>query len=789
MLDTTAEPGRASETETRLCALFAAALDLPEVGVDDNFFLMGGNSLLATKLVSRIRTDLGVELPLRTFFETPTVAGLAQRVQAALPARPALAAAERPKRIPLSFAQRRLWFINQMEGPSATYNIPFALQLTGTVDIPALRAALTDVTARHETLRTIFPDEDGVPYQLVLEPDPASVLTVVDTKYADLDQALRTAAHRGFDLTAERPMRAELHVLGSDRCVLLVLMHHIAGDGWSMAPLSRDLSHAYARRRVGEAPQWQPLPVQYADYTLWQQRLLDEDTPGSEAAAQRAYWRKALDGLPDQLVLPTDRPRPAVAGHEGATIRFTLSAELQRRLTEIAAESDASLFMVLQASVSALLTRLGAGTDIPLGTPVAGRTDEALDDLVGFFVNTLVLRTDTSGDPTFRNLLKRARETALGGFAHQDMPFESLVELLNPDRSLARHPLFQIMLVLQNNAETTFDLPGLTAESVDLVGRVAGFDLTFGFREKHGPGGEPEGIDGFLEYRTDLFDPATAERIADSLRLFVEAVAADPDRRIGEAEILSPVDRHRLLSQWTGAPAPTPPAFFTELFEHKAALHPKAPAVEHEGTSVTYGELNARANRVARWLIRHGAGPERFVALAVPRSADMVVALLGVLKAGAAFLPVDPEYPQDRIAFMLDDARPRCVLTTRAAARLLPSGGPPLLLLDSPDSLTGLATFDSHDVEDAERLVPRAISDPAYLIYTSGSTGTPKGVVVTHEGIHALAATVLDRCGVREHDRVLQLASISFDAAFEDFLRALCSGATLVVPPPGRSRR
>ncbi|WRZ89701.1 amino acid adenylation domain-containing protein [Streptomyces sp. NBC_01007] len=784
-MPTKAGAGRGPRTprEEILCGLFAEILGVPTVGIDDNFLALGGHSLLATRLVSRIRTTLNVELPVPALFETPTIATLTDRLAEADSARPALTAMERPARIPLSPAQNRLWFLNKLERASATYVLPLAVRLSGDLDRAALEAAIADVIGRHETLRTVFPEVDGEPQQLILEPDRVRPeLPVVEVEAADLDEALRAAGNTAFDVTVDLPLRTRLFATGPDHHVLLLVQHHIGNDGWSLAPLARDISLAYAARCAGTAPTWSPLPVQYADFTLWQRELLGaEDDPSSLVSEQLAFWTSVLNGIPDQLELPFDRPRPKVADYRGDTVPIRIDTELHRALLGLAQETNTTLFMVLQAALATLLSRLGAGSDIPLGTPVAGRTDEALDDLVGFFVNTLVLRNDTSGNPTFRELLARTRETDLAAYSHQDVPFERLVEILNPERSLARNPLFQVMLVMHSNVAPAFELPGLSAVTEDLTKDVTSFDLTFNFYEVTDDAGEPAGLDGFLEYRTDLSDVSTAERFIKGLRLLLAAVAERPDLPISTTELLSPTEQSELLAEGAGGPAPEY-RFFTDLFQEQAALRPDAPALEHEGTVLTYAELNTRANQVARWLIRQGVGSEQLVALAVPRSVEMVAALLGILKAGAAFLPVDPEYPADRIAFMLEDAAPVRVLTSREVAGRLPQGGPPTLVLDDPVALAGLDGANPTDAERTARLRP---DDLAYTVYTSGSTGTPKGVAVTHRGICALAATLAEKYQVRPDDRVLQLASISFDMAFEDFLRAFCFGATLVVPAPG----
>ncbi|MCM2393389.1 condensation domain-containing protein, partial [Streptomyces albipurpureus] len=488
--------GPRNAREEVLCSLFAEVLGVGEVGIDDGFFDLGGHSLLATRLVSRIRSVLDVEVSIRALFEAPTVAGLASHVDdAAGVVRVRLSGRVRPELVPVSFAQRRLWFLGELEGPSATYNIPFALRLRGALDVEALRAALMDVVGRHESLRTVFRHtETSQPYQHIVEladdSRVARLLTVSEVDASGLGGVLVAEVSAGFDLSVDLPLRVRLCVVGPDEFVLIAVVHHIAADGWSMAPFARDLSLAYQARCRGEAPAWPVLPVQYADYTLWQREVLgSEDDPDSVISHQLTYWTDALAGIPEQLELPTDFPRPPVASHTGGTIPVSVPAHVHERLIALARESSTSLFMTVQAALAVLLQRMGAGEDIPIGTPVAGRTDDALDELIGFFVNTLVLRTDTSGDPSFRELLGRVRETDLAAFANQDVPFERLVEVLNPQRSMARHPLFQVMLAFQNNAQPTLDLPGLHVEHQALEGAVAKFDLTLNLGEHHTPEG------------------------------------------------------------------------------------------------------------------------------------------------------------------------------------------------------------------------------------------------------------------------------------------------------------
>ncbi|WP_423834092.1 amino acid adenylation domain-containing protein [Streptomyces manipurensis] len=767
--------------EEILCGLFADVTGAAKVHIDDHFFDLGGHSLLATKLVSRIRPAFGVELTVRDVFGAPTVAELARRLdEVGGSLRPAVTRAQRPDRLPLSFAQRRLWFLGQMEGPSATYNMPVVLRLTGRLDRVALAAALGDLTDRHEALRTVFGEVDGVPFQRVLDVRPPLACTGTDGQALDAEVA--AFCGREFDLATDPPLRAHLFALSPNEHVLALVIHHIAGDGWSMAPLADDLAAAYRARTAGLVDGAPELPVQYADYTLWQQRLLGtEDDPDSLINEQIRYWAKALDGAPQELPLPVDRQRPAVASYRGSTARFDIGAGLHTRLTELARQSDASLFMVVQAGLSALLSRLGAGTDVSIGTAIAGRTDESLDPLVGFFVNTLVLRTDLRDDPSLRELIARVRETDLSAYAHQDLPFERLVEILNPSRSTSRHPLFQVMLAFQNLAAVEFRLPGLEVEARQLYTDTAKFDLAFSVFEQFDEHGAPNGLTGVVEYAVELFDPATVERMLDRLVQVFEVMTAAPETRLGDVDVLDPAERHLVLRQWNDTDRDVAPTVFPELFQTQVEATPDAFAIRCEGTALTYRELNENANRLARHLVACGVGPDDHVALALPRSIELTTAMLAVLKAGAAYLPVDPDYPADRIAFMLGDAAPRCVLTASDSTVALPAGLARIVLDDATRSAVSL--LRGEDLVDGDRVAPLRPGHAAYVIYTSGSTGVPKGVVVSHAGIASRMGSEIERLEVTPDSVVLQFASPSFDGAFSDMCMALLAGATLIVAP------
>ncbi|RSS53665.1 condensation domain-containing protein, partial [Streptomyces sp. WAC06614] len=607
------------------------------LSMDDSFFDLGGHSLLAARLIHRIGSTLGVTLTLRDVFQHPTPAALARRITEASgrPALPAPArATSRPERLPLSFAQQRLWLVAGLQGPDTAYNVPMAVRLAGgEVDPVALREAVGDLVARHAPLRTRFASADGQPYQVVAPAEEAAAevfFEVRDIAPQQRDAALHAAAGHAFDLAAEHPLRVTLLREGDGRATLLVLLHHIATDGQSLRPLFADLSSAYAARVAGGAPAWEPLPLEYADYALWQRPALE----GGVLDEQLAYWRAALAGLPEELDLVTDRPRPAVARRRGGMVRVDFGRELHQRVLELARAERCTPFMVVQAALAATLTRLGAGTDLPLGSPVAGRPDEALTDLVGFFVNTLVLRTDTAGDPAFRELLARVRTVDLDAFAHQDAPFDLVLEAVNPPRSLARHPLFQVCLALESGPAAAPEFPGLEAGPVaPLATGSVKFDLEFLLSAD-----EDTGLGGAVLYSCDLYDRATVERMTQVLRRVLEHAVAAPDVKLSELEILGADERRRVLEEWTGSAADIGELpVLTARFEEQVRLRPEAPALVFGPTTLSYAELDRRANRLAHHLREQGLGRGDLAGILLDRGIDFAVSLLAVTKTGAGY--------------------------------------------------------------------------------------------------------------------------------------------------------
>ncbi|MFE1408604.1 amino acid adenylation domain-containing protein, partial [Streptomyces sp. NPDC058770] len=795
-------------TEESLAALWSEVLGVERVGVDDDFFALGGHSLLATRVVSRVRERLGVPLAVRDLFDTPRLADLAATVEAATsaagsddaaPARPEprIVPVPRTGPLPLSYAQERLWFLEDFAPGSVEYNVSGTLRLTGDLDPAALRAAVDGLVARHESLRTTFGSVDGRGVQHI---HPAEDVVVplrtvrVDTP-EELDAVLAAEAATAFDLRTGPLLRVLLARLSEREHVLVLSMHHIVTDGWSMGVITRELSALYTAAVHGTSPELPELPVQYPDFAVSQR----EQLAGDALDDQLRHWHERLDGL-EPLELPTDRPRPAVRTSSGALHTFDVPADLAARLARAGQDRGASLFMALTAVTQLLLARHSGQTDVALGTGVSGRQSPQVEDLVGFFVNTLVLRNRIDESETFAQLLDRTRDVVLDAFAHQDVPFSRLIEELAPERDTSRTPLVQAMIVLQNTPRSSFDLPGLHAEAVESVRNSAQFDLTFSFAEQDGR------LLAGAEYSTDLFDAATVERLCRQWLDLARLVCGAPDRALATVNHLADDELRRIADVWgvSTVGSGTTPLTLPELLTARAVEDPSAVAVEYGDTTLTYAELDAASTRVARLLTARGVRAEARVAVAVPRSADWLVSLLGVMRAGGVYVPVDLSWPAQRLEFVLRDCDARLVLCAaedaeagagaqdaagavasedgRTVRDVLRQSGAPVVRLDgtaaSEPGREVIGDGAGVDIDDPRVRVDAA----AYMIYTSGSTGRPKGVVVTHRGIAGFAAAVVDRLRVGRDARVVQLASAGFDASVMELLMALGGGAALVVP-------
>ncbi|MET0396913.1 MAG: AMP-binding protein, partial [Longimicrobiaceae bacterium] len=762
--------------EEVLAGIWAEVLGVDRVGAEDVFFELGGHSLLATQVVSRARQAFGVEVPLRALFEARTVAGLAGRIEAlrssgATPA-PPMERVPREGPLPLSFAQQRLWVVDRLEPGSAAYNMAGALRLRGSLDPAALRASLDALVARHETLRTTFAEEGGVPVQVV---HPSAPVELRELDLRGLPEAGREAeaerlaaeeALLPFDLARGPLLRSALLRLDDDDHVLCFTLHHVVGDGWSLDVLVREVSVLYGAFSRGEEPHLPELPVQYADFAVWQRAWLTGDV----LETQVGYWKHALAGAPPLLEIPTDHPRAAAQSPRAGTLRFTVPAEVSQGLRALSRRERATLFMTTLAAWQALLGRYAGQDDVVVGTPIAGRNRGETEGLIGFFVNMLAMRADLGGDPTWAELLGRVRESAVGAYEHQDLPFERLVEELDVERSLAHTPLFQETFALGRSA--AHEALALGELAVDPFGEgegVAKFDLELVLQDTG------DALAGTLTHRAALFEAATVARMAGHLETLLRSMAEHPSRRLAEVSLLSGDERAQVLEAWNPAAPELPRGSVHELFAEQAALTPDAVAIASRGEALTYAALRRRAGSLARRLRREGAGPERVVGFFMEHSADVVVALLGTLEAGGCCLLLDPEHPQARVASLLEDAGVRLVVAQPHLRDRLPAGSAELRVVE----------LDGADTDSGGEELPRvAPESAAYLVYTSGSTGRPKGVLVSH----AAAATHLREIGrayrLTAADRVLVFAAQSFDPFLEQALAPLLAGASVTLRDP-----
>ncbi|OYD68941.1 non-ribosomal peptide synthetase [Rhodococcus sp. OK302] len=763
--------------EEAVARVFGDLLDVAHVGLDDDFFALGGNSLIATQVVARLGEALDATVPVRALFDASTVESLAALIDSSAGngARPPLVAQERPSRVPLSIAQQRMWFLNRFDAASGVDNIPVAIRLTGELNIPAMQAALRDLFDRHEILRTVYPEVDGVGYQKIVDADSL----VPDLSPVSVDESVvldhvTSFVLPGFDVTRESSVRARLFDLGESRYVLVFVVHHISGDGFSMGPLVRDVVAAYAARSQGAVPDTAPLPVQYADFALWQRQVLgSEDDPTSVIASQVGYWRETLADLPNQLDLPTDRPRPRVLSNRGAGHTFTIDSELRAALDRVARENNASLFMVLHAAFAVVLSRLSGSLDIVIGTPAAGRGERALDDLIGMFVNTLVLRTTVDPHGSFAELVKGTRETDLGAFSHADVPFERLVEILNPERSQARHPLFQVGLSFQNLQRAKVQLAELEVSQFPLADLMAKVDLQLTLVEATETGNG--GLNAEFTYETDLFDDSMVASFAERLVRVLSAVTEDSSRPVGALEILDGAESAQVLQWSRGERIPAAGVSIPALFAEHVLSSPDAPAVVAGDVALSYTDLDVRSSVLAAELVAAGVGADDVVGVLVPRSWQWVVALVAVWKAGAAYLPIDPSLPAERIEAVLSDTAARCVVAIDDVAVVVPV----------------VRVGDVGDVVDST-VVPGWVDRWAqsgaglragYVISTSGSTGRPKPTIVPMAGITNTVAWY--RSQIPAGAGVLVASSPSFDLTQKNVWGPLSGGGCVFVAPAG----
>ncbi|OEJ37388.1 hypothetical protein BGK70_03775 [Streptomyces agglomeratus] len=772
--------GRAPRTalEEIVCALFAEVLGVDgPPSPDADFFELGGHSLLAARLANRLASALDTRLSLREVFRYSTPARLAAHLAELTGRRAALASPtapdRRPERLPLSFAQQRLWLVNGLEASGTAYNVPMAVRLDGPLDVAALRDAFNDLAERHEPLRTRIAVADGEPHQVVAPADEV-FFTVRDVTPEAVEDELKRAARHVFDLAAEPPLRVTLLRTGPESAVLLVLLHHIATDGQSLRPLFADLSEAYAARRAGRRPGWSPLPLTYADHALWQRSALS----GPVLDEQLEYWRQALAGLPEELGLVHDRPRPPVAGLRGGAVEVDYGPELGALVRELARAERCTPFMVVQAALAATLTRLGAGTDIPLGSPVAGRSEESLAGLVGFFVNTLVLRTDTSGDPEFRELLRRVRATDLDAFAHQDAPFDIVLEAVNPARSLARHPLFQVCLAVESGPPPGPEFAGVRAGAArPVVTGAVKFDLEFLLHTGAADGGPgADGLTGTVLYSADVFERETVERMAAMFRRTLEQAVSAPHLRLSELRPMADQDLERILGEWAGTAVPVDDRSLTGRFEEQARLRPQSTAVVFGQERLSYGELDARANRLAHHLRdTTGLGRGDLAGVLLDRSTELAVTILAVLKCGAGYALLDPEFPDERLTNTAADAGITALITSAGQTGRL----------NGPWAVVALDGTDMSALPDTDLGVRTGPDDVACVMFTSGSTGRPKGILSSHRNL-ASTLTAQTHCAFGPGEVFLQCSPVSWDAFSLEFWGALLHGGTTVLQPGQR---
>ena len=762
--------------EKTIADIWVAVLNIDQVGIFDNFFESGGHSLLATQIVSRIRQVLQVELPLRQFLELPTIANLAEKIEAMRLDEqkielPAIESVSRENNIRLSFAQERLWFLEQLESDVTAYTIRTAIHISGVLDLVALERTLNELIRRHESMRTTVSIENGLPCQVIpseleLNLSLSDLSDVSETeREGEIQRILSTESRRPFDLSNGPLIRATLLKWREDDHILLFMMHHIISDGWSMGILFEEISDLYRAFREGDVSPLPELPIQYADFAHWQRKWFQ----GEVLENQLAYWKNQLDGIPAGLEFPTDRPRPTVQSFRGAAHKFKFDTKLTKSLMLLSGKEEATLFMTLLTTFKILLYRFSGQTDIVVGSPIANRNRRELEGLIGLFVNTLVLRSDISGNPTFTQLLTYVKETCLQAYAHQDLPFEKLVAELHPPRDLSRHPLFQVMFILDNTPSSSLELADLSLKHYEIENDTAAFDLTLSIKDDNGS------LLGLIEYCTDLYEPETIERIVRHYLTLLESIVSNPEQNIDTLPMITVDEQQRLLNSCCNAKTDYPSGkCIHQLFEEQVERTPDKTAVISASISLNYNQLNDRANQLAHLLQELGVEPNTRVGIYLDRSLETLVAVLGTQKAGGAYVALDPIYPKDRLAHMIEDSGLAVLLTTAQLASELPENQAQVVRVDA----------DGPTIARQSKNAPKCQSTAdnlAYILYTSGSTGKPKGVQITHRNVVNFLHSMSREPGMDGNDIILSVTTLAFDISVLELLLPMTVGARVVI--------
>ncbi len=762
-----------NQSEEIIANIFSEVLKVNRVGALDNFFELGGHSLIATQVISRIRDQFSIELPLRELFQSPTVEALAAaaekaRMQAKGLEAPPIVPVSRDQKLPLSFAQQRLWFLDQLEPGSSSYNIPKAVRMTGSLDIDALQNSLNEIIRRHEILRTAITTVDGEA-ELIIEEKLEITIPIIDLSHLNEDKRQsevstisQEEATKPFRLDQAPLLRATLLKLKDEDYIFLFTMHHIVSDGWSTGVFIKEIVPLYSAFTQGLPSPLPPLTIQYVDFAAWQRKWLS----GKVLEEQLNYWKRTLGNGSPPLQLPTDKPRPVPLTSNGAHFNFKIDKKLSDQINAFCQRENLTPFMAYLAAFMVLLNKYSGQEDISVGTPIANRNRSEIENIIGFFVNTLVMRADLSDDPTVKDFLKQVRETALGAYAHQDLPFEKIVDTIQPERDMRHTPLFQAMFMMQNIPSGKQEASELTINELKVENGLSQFEITLGLTEVR------DGLNAGIEYNTDLFEETTMRRLANHFVRIMESIVNQPEQPLSHISLITPEDEKRITQEWNATQRNFPAMAVHDLIEMQAEKQPDKIAVVSNNVQISYGELNEQANSIAAYLQQKGIGKGKRVGLSLRRSPDLIITLLGILKSGAAYVPLDANYPKERLEFMINDAQLSFLITEQALIEAIPAKGIPTLVLDENNDWQQSGTYQP---------VTFTGDEAAYVIYTSGSTGLPKGVVVSHRSVINHNLAIAEIFEMQDCDRVLQFATINFDAAGEEIYPTLQNGATLIL--------